>query len=356
VGRALAIVSDPKVAFAAAASAVGAQAMKIAEFTREAWKRLPANVAPLFALLLVVMLFRAGWDAVVPGLRAATDNYVIQITSACVGLLILWGAKRAKGERAWLSLGVGTIFWAASWAVFDFGPESSSRLVLSECLTLVWYLLALVALIVLIRPELPRFDESGWERWLDGFAFGLAAATPLVAALLIGIHNHHTREIFAFEAIAHPVIDIVALAGVLGLIGVTQWQLPRSWYWLTLGLVVWALADAIWSVSTVGNARPGASYYYLWTVGLLLIAYAAWLPSDERGVDSLSRWRLLLIPVACQVAVIVTQVWALIGTLSDVERIMTIVLVVVVTVQICLRHLGSPDERKTPVSLPGDPN
>ena len=306
--------------------------MKIAEFAGEKLK-LPAHVALLFPLLLLVMVILAARDAVVPGLRAATDNYVIQAASACAGLLMLWGAIRANRGLAWRVLGVGTLFWAASWAVFDFGRESP-LLWPSEGLTLVWYLLAGVALFMLIRPQLPPFDTSRWERWLDGFALGLAAATPLVAALQIGIDNSHPREPFAFEAIAHPVLDILALAAVLGLIGVAEWRLPHAWYWLALGLVMWVAADAITSVGVVKHAQPGTAYYYLWPVGLLFIAYAAWLPPDERRVDRRTGWRLLLIPVACQIFAIGTQLWALIGTLGDIERIMTIVLLVVVTVQI----------------------
>jgi hypothetical protein len=304
---------------------------------------VPLAVPVLFAFFGLMVVLEAARDASSPFPSFLFDLYLFEAAAFGAGVLMLLRARHHEEGRPWFAWGLGTLLWVAGLVVTDFGTSPGAE-ISSEGCVLLWYPLALITVASLTKSRLRRFNAKRWERWLDGFALVLAAATPLVAALQIGLGKVRTNApLFEVSAVLHPAFDLLVLVPILGMIAIAAWRIDRVWYLISLGVVLWVVADTLSYANFVYPGLHAGFYYFLWPAGLLLIAYAAWLPrADAPVVDAEQGWRVLLIPVACQLFAIGTQLWALIGTLGDSERIMTIVLLAVVIAQICLRYLRPP--------------
>ena len=135
--------------------------------------------------------------------------------------------------------------------------------------------------------------------------------------------------------IAYPAGDILLLGATIGVIALTGWRPGRAWYLLTLGLSIWVVADALYSrPQKVKETYVAGVYDYLWPLGLLVVAYAAWQPRVDHKTPEVHGWKAVLLPIVCQVVALVTQVWGLLATLGESERIMTIAVLTVVIVQL----------------------
>jgi hypothetical protein len=82
----------------------------------------------------------------------------------------------------------------------------------------------------------------------------------------------------------------------------------------------------------------GDRYDYLWTLGALLIAYAAWVPTPRAGSDHLAvtGMRAVALALIAQVLAIGIQVYAVFHEVGRSERVVTILVLVVASAQIIL--------------------
>jgi diguanylate cyclase len=211
-----------------------------------------------------------------------------------------------------------------------------------------------------------RFKDFDFARWIDGIALALVVATPAVALSLQPAVDE-SRDVSLLGHIvdiAYPAGDILLLGSTIGVIALTGWRPGRAWYLLTLGLSIWVVADALYSVQKVKETYVAGVYDYLWPLGLLFVAYAAWQPRVEHTTPELYGWKAVLLPVACQVFALATQIWGLLATLGESERIMTIAVLTVVIVQLYVSRPrrevraqtdahAPPESRAAPPAGPG---
>jgi hypothetical protein len=287
-------------------------------------------VHELFAVAAPDALFGAGIQ----------DFVVAAAALLCVGR----AAYEPRLRSAWIWLGAGLACWAAgnlTWDLLYRGVSRPPYPTVADALWLAWYPLTAVGVALLMRVRVKRFEL---HRWMDGLAVMLIVLTP-AAALVVQPVVEQTDDSGWVTVVdfSYPTLDVLLIGGILGIYGLLGWRPGRTWLVLGLGCVVMAFADAAFSVQQARGALLGGDYDFLWTVGALLIAVAAWssapAPGDHGEVYG---WRAIALPVAAQLCALGIQVFALFHELGRSERIVTLVVLIVATVQIVVSRPRAP--------------
>jgi hypothetical protein len=104
-----------------------------------------------------------------------------------------------------------------------------------------------------------------------------------------------------------------------------------------------ALADGLFAVQESRDAVLPDSYDFAWTAGALLIAYAAWQAWDPRQpITERYGWRVIALPLAAQAMAATIQGYSLFHELGPVERVLTILVLLVSMVQIVISRPRAP--------------
>lgn len=317
--------------YEAGASDIGVPADGIAV---GAWRITP-GVRFIFAGLAAIIAFDALHEifgVAGSGYSNLIDSYFYDAAATAAGILMLVRGLGDPTSRGWVLLSLGTFSWVVGDILDDLSIGFGNGVKVSDVFWLAWYPLAAGGLMMLVRS---RFKDFDFARWIDGIALALVVATPGVAlALQPAVDASRPSLLAHIVDIAYPAGDILLLGSTIGVIALTGWRPGRSWYLLTLGLSIWVVADALYSVQKVKGTYVAGVYDYLWPVGLLLMAYAAWQPQVVHASREIYGWKAVLLPVACQIFALATQVWGLVSTLGESERIMTIAVLTVVIVQL----------------------
>src|SRR5262249_7197235 len=204
--------------------------------------------------------------------------------------------------------------------------------------------LAIGGLVLLARDRIIGFDL---QRWIDGVAVALIAATPLVALVLHPMveEGEQGTTLARIVEFAYPVADILLLGGLLGIFALTGWRPGRTWLLLAAGLILFGIADSISAVQLVRGTFHNGDYNYLWTSGSLLIAYAAWEPDPRPArAPRLVGWKAIVLPVACQLIAAGIQLYILLfGEIPQSERVIALLIMGLVVVQLIV---GPPRRAK----------
>jgi hypothetical protein len=307
-----------------------------------AW-RISATVRFTFAALAAIVVFDALHEIFgVAGSAYSNliDSYFYDAVATGAGTLMLVRGLTDRAERGWRLLALGTFSWVVGDILADFSVGIGHGVSASDAFWLAWYPLAARGLMMLVRGRFSNFD---FARWIDGIALALVVATPGVAlALQPAIDESHVSLLAHMVDVAYPVGDILLLGSTIGVIALTGWRPGRSWYLLTVGISIWVVADALYSVQLAKGIYVAGVYDYLWPAGLLVMAYSAWQPRVVHETRELYGWKAVILPVACQAFALGTQVWGLLATLGESERIMTIAVLTLVIVQL---YVSRPQRR-----------
>ena len=230
-----------------------------------------------------------------------------------------------------VSFFVGSVIWSVHYA--ELHPEPFPTV--SDAFWLAYYAFALGGLVLLARDRIVGFDL---QRWIDGVAVALIAATPLVAVVLQPMVEEGTEgtTLARIVEFAYPIADILLLGAVLGIFALAGWRPGRTWLLLGLGLVLFGIADSISAVQLVEGTFEFGEYNYLWTSGALLIAYASWQPdpAPSRPVP-LYGWKAIVLPVTCQLIAAAIQIYVLFyGEVANSERVIALLILGLVVVQL----------------------
>jgi len=274
--------------------------------------------------------------------------------------LLLWaaaaacfaGAVRSTRSRApWFLVTAGLTSWAIGdtiWSIRFGGGGQGPLTSVSDVFWLAWYPLVLTALVLLVRDRVPTFEL---HRWIDGVVVMLVIATPWVALFLQPIAAHAGDSALA-DAVdfAYPLGDAIVVGATLGAIALMGWRPGRMWLALGLGLVAIGLADAIYSVEALQHAYRGGIYDAAWAAGAVLVAYAAWFPHPGRLPQRrVTGWSAVALPLAAQVLAIGIQVYGIFVPIPSIERGLTIVVLLIATVQIAVTR---PSAETAPLPTP----
>ena len=110
------------------------------------------------------------------------------------------------------------------------------------------------------------------------------------------------------------------------------------WIFIGLGVVASTCADAAFAVTQARGVVETGHYDFIWTLGALCIAYAAWVraPTVHDEDRSVTGMRAIALALIAQVLAIGIQILALVKELGKSERVVTALVLVVASVQIVL--------------------
>lgn len=174
---------------------------------------------------------------------------------------------------------------------------------------------------------------------MDGLAVTLVALAAGFAVIVQPVADRTSQGTLAtIVDFSYPVLDVLLMGAILGVYGLLAWRPDRMWILIGLGTLTMAIADAAFAVQQARGVADGGRYDFVWTLGALFIAYAAWtrVPAGEADPGPVTGFRAIALPLAAQALAAGIQIYALFGEVGKSERIVTLVVLVVSSVQIIM--------------------
>jgi hypothetical protein len=293
------------------------------------------------------------------------DNWVHNVVlGACAALVLARAAFEPVARKAWLAIGIALLLWflgSAAWDVAYAGNAHPPYPSFADVPWLAWYPLIAVGIFYLIRVRVPQFEL---HRWMDGIAVTLLVLAVGFALVIQPATAHKTvGTLAAFVAFLYPVLDVLLIGAILGVYGLLGWRPDTMWVLVGLAVVSTSVADAAFAVQEA-EARAvvsANSYNFIWTVGALLLALAAWAraPETDENAEAVVGMRAIALALFAQALAIGIQIYAIFRDVGKSERIVTIVVLVVASVQIILtrprrnepgKATAPPAQTRPPVS------
>jgi diguanylate cyclase (GGDEF)-like protein len=227
--------------------------------------------------------------------RPYYNGLILLAVLGCV-LRVVW----VEAERAaWLALTLCVAFWAIGELFFDFAYAGAPPFPsIADVFYLAFYPACYVGLVLLVRSHTSRLNGSVW---LDGLMASLAAAA-FGAALLFEAVLETTggSPSSVVTNLAYPLGDTLLLALVVGVFALSGWRPGRTWAFLGGALAASAIADGIFLYqSATGSYVAGTPLDALWPASMLLLAAAAWQPTQRPDSIELEGRPLLATPAVC---------------------------------------------------------
>jgi hypothetical protein len=313
-------------------------------------------LVPVWWLLALLVLVEALHEVLGVGSPDLLFGTVLQtsMVAAAAALCLARCAFEPVDRRPWLWIGVGLTCWALGtvlWVILYSGDRVPPFPTVADAFWLAWYPLTAAGIAILIRRQVRGFEL---HRWMDGLAVTLVVMTPAVALIVQPVAAHSADSGLAtIVDFTYPVLDALFLGAILGVYGLLGWRPGRTWVLLGFGCGLIALADGVSSVQQARGLVEG-DYGFLWSVGALLIAAAAW---SGRPTADLERevygWRAIVLPVAAQLCAAGIQVYAIFFEIGSSERLVTLIVLIVATVQIVISRPRAPEVREEADADPG---
>jgi diguanylate cyclase (GGDEF)-like protein len=251
-----------------------------------------------------------------PGWDIAYDAFLYNAAYLPAAALCWNAGRRVRRERtAWRALCVSLLLGAAANTMRTLGAgidgAAHASLPAVDALALVAYLTLYVTLVGLIRARVPRFHPS---MWLDGVV-GALGATAVGVAFLLGPYLEPTagRDAVPLLQLGMPATDVLLMALLVAVGSILGVRLDRTIVLVTSALACILVGDLILFARTVrGTYVDGTPLELIWLSGIALVALAAHLArtrpqprADAEDGRTRLGWRLLALPLACNVASLV---------------------------------------------------
>jgi hypothetical protein len=314
------------------------------------WPRwlLPVWIV-LIALVAVEAINELGW------IGRPSSFYEIWIHDAVIlaaaGLVFLRAALEPVARHAWVCFGVAMALWGIGtigWDVLYGGQANPPYPTFADVLWLLWYPFMIAGMVILVRVRFKNFELL---RWMDGIVVILLVLVAGFGLVVQPLANETTHSWVASSVdFAYPVLDVVLIGALLGIYGLLGWRPDAIWIFIGLGVLASTCADAAFAVQQARGV-PENGYDFVWTLGALLIAYAAWVHSphvhdDDRQVTGMRAIALALIAQAVAIAIQITAIFKEIGKS---ERIVTALVLVIASIQLIM----SRPRDEAPAQEPG---
>ena len=324
---------------------------------RGALLRLPpiGVLWPITAILVVLYAAHQGLGLGGRGVDGLFDYWINDGLLWCAAVACLGGALRAHRSRAaWLLVALALVIWAIGdtiWSIRFGDVAEAPATSISDVFWLAWYPLIVAALVLLVRKRVPGFELY---RWIDGIAVMLLLATPWVALFLQPVAEHSSASGLAVVLdFAYPLGDAVLVGAVLGVFALMGWRPGRMWLALGVALTVAGVADAISSVQALEHSHDRGIYDAAWAGAAMLVAYAAWQPHPGRlERREVTGWQAIALPIAAQAVAISIQTYAIFHEVPRSERILTVIVLIIATIQIVVSRPRPRSDSRTPRDSP----
>jgi diguanylate cyclase (GGDEF)-like protein len=276
----------------------------------------PWSRALVALTVLGVVLFATGVGARPDGvLWDRVYDVVLYNCAYLPAALLCWRAgARVRPERlAWRTLALSLVLSAAANAMrtWTAGPVGSgtSTVFAVDVLSLIAYLSLYVTMVGLIRARVPRFHPS---MWLDGLIGALGAMAVGVAFLIGPYLDPADGASVPLVQLALPITDVLLIALLVAVGSILGVRLDRTLLLVTAAMSATLVGDALLTSRTVaGTYTDGGPMELFWLAGICLVAMAAYwarprpLPDERESERSRLGWRLLALPLVCNVGSLV---------------------------------------------------
>jgi diguanylate cyclase len=304
---------------------------------------VPLPLSFLWLVLAVLTVLEAVSDLFnVAGPHWLYDNWVHNaILAVCAALVLGRAAFESVARRAWMAFGMALLLWfigSAAWSVAYSGQPDAPYPSFADVFWLAWYPLVAVGIYYLIRVRIPQFEL---HRWMDGIAVTLLVLAAGFALVVQPVADHEkVGRLATVVAFAYPVLDVLLIGAVLGVYGLLGWRPDTMWILIGLAVVSMSVADAVFAVQEAeGRAIvSGDRFDFVWTAGAVLIALAAWAraPDADANPEAVTGMRAVALALFAEALAIGIQIYAVFREIGRSERIVTVVVLVVASVQIIL--------------------
>ena len=134
------------------------------------------------------------------------------------------------------------------------------------------------------------------------------------------------------------MLDVVIMGSIVGVYGLLGWRPDRMWILIGAGILMTTIADAAFAVQEARGVADVTTYDFVWTLGAILIAYAAWVraPAGRVEAERPTGLRAVALPLVAQAMAAGIQIYALFEPIGKSERIGTVAVLVVSSVQLIL--------------------
>jgi hypothetical protein len=266
------------------------------------------------------------------------------VIAATAVLVLTRAAYEPTTRMAWLAFGSAMVLWCAGSVAWSLVYGASARPpypTFADILWLLWYPLMVVGIASLIRVRVHRFEL---HRWMDGIAVTLVTLAAGFALIVQPSVEHSSLGWLAnVVSFSYPVLDVLLIGAVLGVYGLLGWKPDAMWLLIGLGIVTMSIGDAAFAVQEARGVADTGHYDFVWTVGALLIALAAWVRTPQaETTDQVTGMRAIALALVAQALAIGIQIYAFFREVGRSERVVTVVVLVVASVQIILTRPRAP--------------
>jgi len=211
---------------------------------------------------------------------------------ATIGLLDanFSSVRKHKLNMVWLFLGLGFGLYLGGelvWAISQIGygievPYPS----MADAFWLAGYAPIFVGLTIAILGYSRNFIKQ--DKLILGFSWLFFGVVVLLFLMFSYLENSSVPFLENLLNLTYPVADFLLLAGAFTVIlFIKHWELEKTWWYLSAGLLALSAADLIFSHLTwTSSYRSGHLVDLLWILGYLFIGlagfYQASLPEELR--------------------------------------------------------------------------
>jgi hypothetical protein len=307
-------------------------------------------------LVLMVALEAAGDQGWIGGPSSLYQSWIHDVVLAAAAVLMFARAVfEPIGRRAWLAFGAAMSVWCLGtigWSLAYGGSANPPYPTFADVFWLLWYPLMVVGIVFLIRV---RFRDFELHRWMDGIAVTLIALVAGFAFIVQPVAEGSSRGWLALVVdFSYPVLDVLLIGTILGVYGLLGWRPDRMWLIIGVGILATTVGDAAFAVQEARGVAEGNRYDFVWSIGALAIAYAAWVATNgEPEHEHVTGVRAIALALIAQALAIGIQTYAVFEEVGRSERVVTIVVLVVASVQIILtRPRAGPATEAEPPGVP----
>jgi two-component system cell cycle response regulator len=226
---------------------------------------------------------------------------------ACVSRAVVVRHERWVWALVGLSVSLwtlGDVYWRIALWNLDVAPIPS----FADLGWLAFYAPAYLGVVLLVRSRVQRAKPT---LWIDGMIGGLAVASIAAAVVFDTVLGTvgGTVSVVATN-LAYPICDMVLMALVIGGLNMSGRRLDHTCLWLGAGLGVFALSDSVYLYQTAGETyTPGGVLDAGWSVGLLLLGYAAWRPGRYIEGEAREGWSTIMVPIGFAIVALGVEVY-----------------------------------------------
>jgi diguanylate cyclase len=268
------------------------------------------------------------------------DGWGVDAVEIIASLMCLSRARENGKVRAVpLVLGGALLSWTLGDVVLtieSFGGATPPTPSLADAFYLVFFPLAYVAVILLMRGEVRRLNSPSW---LDSAVAGLGAASVCAAfAFQSVISATGGSGLSVATNLAYPVGDLLLLVLVVGSTAMLSGRRKLPWVLLSSGMGLNVAGDTFNLLgSAAGAVHVGAVVNGVaWPVSILLMSVAVWVPSGHSDPLALPKPTGFLLPGLAASAGLVVLVVSALGDVNDVAVGLATATLVVVGIRLAV--------------------